>query len=576
MDAKTQIIKSIELAVSEMAGESLEINLDIPSDTQHGDYSSNAALQLSKKMGKSPQEIANGLKSKIESWNLEVLEKIEVAGPGFLNFYLSPEYLSKNLNVILEKKETYGTSDINSGKKVIVEFSSPNIAKPFTVGHLRSTIIGNSLSNILETSGWQVYKDNHLGDWGTQFGKQIYAIKEWGNEEEVEKSANPVKDLVALYVKFHEEAEKNPELEEKARVWFKKLEDGDSEARRLWQKCIDWSFREFDKLYKELGVTFTENNGRGFGESYFEDKMQGPISELKEKNLLKEDQGAQLVYFQDDKYPPLMIIKQDGATLYSTRDLATDKFRLDTYGSEVKIINEVGIEQSLYFQQLYELEKLLGWVKEGQRVHMRHGHYRFKDAKMSTRKGNTIWLEDVLKEAVEKAKSIGKDKESVGVAKDIGIGALKWNDLKRNPVQEIVFDWADILNMEGNSGPYMQYAYARTQSILSKSKIVNSEFRILNCELEEKELLSKLQHYPEIILTASETLSTSLICNYLYELAKNFNLFYEKHRILPSVIASEAKQSQEVTDFRLQLTAAVGQVLKNGLTLLGITTPSKI
>lgn len=572
MDSKTQITKSINLAITEMAGVPVEVELEIPGDTLHGDYSSNAALQLSKKMGKSPQEIANGLKQKIESWKLEVLEKIEVAGPGFLNFYLSEEYLSKNLSEVLKKGDAYGQSQEYKGKKVIVEFSSPNIAKPFTVGHLRSTIIGNALSNILEATGWEVYRDNHLGDWGTQFGKQIYAIKEWGDEEKIEKSENPVKDLVELYVKFHEEAEKTPEPEEKARAWFKKLEDNDPEARRLWKKCIDWSFKEFDKLYKELDVSFTENKGRGFGESYFEDKMQEPISELREKNLLIEDKGAQLVYFKDDKYPPLMIIKQDGATLYSTRDLATDKFRLRTYGPDVKIINEVGIEQSLYFQQLYEVEKLLGWVKDGQRIHVRHGHYRFKDAKMSTRKGNTIWLEDVLKEAIEKAKSIGKDKEAADVARDIGIGALKWNDLKRNPVQEIVFDWADILNMEGNSGPYMQYAYARTQSILSKSQ--NASFTPVNFDMknansDERVLLSKLQQYPEIVLSASDMLSTSTICNYLYELAKNFNLFYEKHRILNP-------EDENVKNFRIVLTAAVGQVLKNGLNLLGISSPAKI
>ncbi|MBP7832559.1 MAG: arginine--tRNA ligase [Candidatus Levybacteria bacterium] len=569
MNTKQEIIKSLAGFTKTLAGEPVEIKLEIPQDSAHGDYSCNVALQLSKKLGKNPREIADDLKTKIQDLNLDILEKVEVAGPGFLNFYLSKEYFSKNLDSILDQKENYGKSDENKGQKVVVEYSSPNIAKPFTIGHLRSTIIGSALANILSATGWQVFRDNHLGDWGTQFGKQIYAIKEWGNESDIENAENPVKELVSLYVKFHEEAEKNPELEDRARAWFKKLEDGDPEARRLWQKCIDWSFKEFDKLYKALDVSFTENNGRGFGESYFEDKMTPIVAELEEKKLLKEDKGAKLVYFENDKYPPLMVLKQDGATLYSTRDLATDKHRLETHGDEVVIINEVGAEQSLYFNQLYELEKILGWVKEGQRIHVRHGLYRFKDMKMSTRRGNTIWLEDVLREAIDKAQKLGKEGETV--SKEIGIGALKWNDLKRDPVADIVFDWDDMLSMDGNSGPYVQYTYARTQSILAKVEGISSELRIQDLELnkEELELLRKLQYFSEIVSFASSNLSTSVLCNYLYELAKEFNLFYEKHRILNI-------EDEDTKAFRIELTAAVGQVIKNGLTLLGISSPQKI
>lgn len=569
MNIKQEIIKSLDEVLEAYGVSDFEVKLEIPQESSHGDYSCNIALQLSKKLGKNPREIADELKTKITEKNLEVLENIEIAGPGFLNFYISKDYLENNLKTISEQKDNFGKSGKNKSRKVVVEYSSPNIAKPFTIGHLRSTIIGSALANILEATGWIVYRDNHLGDWGTQFGKQIYAIKEWGNEVEIESSENPVKELVSLYVKFHEEAEKNPELEDKARAWFKKLEDGDPEARRLWQKCIDWSFKEFDKLYKALDVTFTENNGRGFGESYFEDKMTPIVKELEEKNLLKEDKGAKLVYFENDKFPPLMVLKQDGATLYSTRDLATDKHRLETHGKDVVIINEVGAEQSLYFNQLYELETLLGWVKEGQRIHVRHGLYRFKDMKMSTRKGNTIWLEDVLKEAVDKAQKLGK--EGSGVASEIGIGALKWNDLKRDPVADIVFDWDDMLSMDGNSGPYVQYTYARTQSILGKANTATFSFdsQNLTFEKEELELLRRLQYFPEIVNFASENLSTSVLCNYLYELAKEFNLFYEKHRILNI-------EDESTKNFRLILTSSVGQVIKNGLTLLGISSPSKI
>ena len=310
--AKDIIQEKLNTAVEDIAGEEVEIKLDAPQDISHGDYSSSVALQISKKLGKNPREIAEQIKAELEKLNDSSIERVEIAGPGFLNFFLSKNYLIQNLQDVLSEKESYGKSEMNKGKKVVVEFSSPNIAKPFTIGHLRSTIIGNAIANLLQATGWTIYKDNHLGDWGTQFGKQIYAIKTWGNEEEIEKSENPVKELVNLYVKFHEEAEKKPELEDAAREWFKKLEDGDSEARRLWQKCIDWSWKEFEKLYGILDISFTENDGRGFGESYFEDKMTPVVEELKSKNVLKEDKGAELVYFPNDKYPPLMILKQIG------------------------------------------------------------------------------------------------------------------------------------------------------------------------------------------------------------------------------------------------------------------------
>jgi len=568
----SNILKEIgsELSrIGKLADSGAQFDVSFSSDLDKGDISTNIALKHFKQMGySSPMEAAEKIAKQYNQDNDSCIEKVEAVKPGFINFFLARSILANNLSLIIQEKDTYGSSAINNGKKVVVEFSSPNIAKPFTIGHLRSTIIGSAISNLLAATGWTVYKDNHLGDWGTQFGKQIYAIKEWGDLEKIEQSENPVKELVSLYVKFHEEAEKDPELEEAARVWFKKLEEGDPEARGLWQKCVDLSWKEFEKLYGMLDIAFTENNGRGFGESYFEDKMEPIIAELKSKDFLKEDKGAQLVYFPEDKYPPLMVLKQDGASLYSTRDLATDKFRLDKYGNEVVIINEVGAEQSLYFNQLYELEKMLSWVKDGQRIHLRHGLYRFKEGKMSTRKGNTVWLEDVLQEAVDKANKLGNENLTQETAEQIGVGALKWNDLKRDPVSDITFDWDDILNMHGNSGPYMQYAYARTQNVLNKSKEqrAKSQLELHDVNSEELAVLRMLVHYPEIVFQASSILSTSILCTYLYELAQKFNVFYEKHKVIGS--------ENEV--FRLALTDAVGQVLKNGLTLLGIPTPQKI
>ncbi len=636
-DPKIKIYSILEKVASDLGVEASNFLVEKPKDSSHGDFSSNIAMALHRtiktglshavrdarhelarssktirSLNESSQLDSNdnqndtkpafnsltdeqtGLNSPLELAKIIVemlntkykipdtdFDKVEIAAPGFINFWLSEDYLISHLKQVLEQKDKFGSKPQDPNKKVVVEYSSPNIAKPFTVGHLRSTIIGDAIANLLVANGWNVYRDNHLGDWGTQFGKQIYAIKTWGNEEEIEKSENPVKKLVALYVKFHEEAEKDPMLEDKAREWFKKLEDKDPEARRLWKKCVDWSLKEFERIYEELGIEFTENNGLGFGESYFEDKLTDVVKELESKNLLKESEGAKLIFFPDDKFPPLMIIKKDGATLYATRDLATDKFRLKEYGEDIVIINEVGIEQTLYFKQLFEAEKMLGWFKEGQRIHKKHGHYRFKDEKMSTRKGNTIWLEDVLKLAVEKAGDIamkvGIDDENlikathiVGgqskreeITREIAIGAIKWNDLKRTSEQDIVFDWDDVLNMQGNSGPYIQYVFARTQSIWEKSgKQVNFE-KTTDLNPEELSLLRTVSEFREIVENSATTFSPNILCEYLFDLAQKFNLFYQKHKIIGS--------DQE--NFRLALTLGVGQVIKNGLNLLGVSAP---
>jgi len=581
MDIKNEINSALKDLLRELTKEKAcppkggNFLVEKPQNESFGDYSSNVALVAYKvlsskyKVYKTPLELAKQiivlLNTKYLIHNANI-SRVEAVAPGFINFYLSEKYLFSQLEKVLEQKEKFGSKNEDPNKKVVVEYSSPNIAKPFTVGHLRSTIIGDAIANLLTANGWKVYRDNHLGDWGTQFGKQIYAIKTWGNESEIEKSENPVKNLVALYVKFHEEAEKNPELEEKAREWFKKLEDGDPEARRLWKKCVDWSLKEFKIIYEKLGVEFTENDGLGYGEAFFEDKMGGVIRELEKKGLLKKgEEGAKLIFFDKDKYPPLMILKQDGATLYATRDLATDKFRLEKYGNDTVVINEVGAEQSLYFNQLFQVEKMLGWAKDGQRIHIKHGLYRFKDQKMSTRKGNAIWLEEVLEEAIKRAESLGSDKK---VAEDVGIGALKWNDLKRTPQQDIVFEWDEILNMQGDSGPYIQYTYVRTQSVLSKAKneISFARSHLAKLEAEEVSLLRALNNFPEIVAAAGEKFAPNILCNYLFDLSQKFNLFYQKHKIIGS----------DNEDFRLNLTRGVGQVLKNGLNLLGIKAPEKM
>lgn len=578
-----------------------DIKLDVPGDMEHGDYSTNIALtmfgndQLSIPYDqfKNPRELAEQIKDEIlkqvQNDKEIVIDRIDVAGPGFINFWLKKEILFDILVDILNNKDTFGQSDINKSKKVIVEYSSVNIAKPFTVGHLRSTIIGDAIANLLKATGWDVFRDNHVGDWGTQFGKQIYAIQTWGDLDEIEKSDNPVKILVNLYVKFHEEADKDPSLDDKARAIFKRLEDGDVEIRRIWEKCIDWSWKEFTRIYEILGVSFDKEfeNGRGLGESFFENKMQVVVEELENKNLLQEGkEGAKLVFFENDKYPPAMILKKDGATLYHTRDLATDKYRLENYKPDL-IINEVGAEQKLYFEQLYEMEKMLGWYSNDQRVHIYHGLIRFKEGKMSTRKGNVVWLDEIINQAIDRAKKLGS--ESDVLAQEVAVGALKYNDLKRDSKTEIIFDWDEILNMQGNSGPYLQYTYARTQSVLDKAKKYDSEnqdkldLSATNFQLsqEESNILRSFMHFSETISEAAKMYAPNLLCSYLYDMASKFNTFYNKHWILQKVDAdTKALSYQNVTpemqNFRLALTAATGQIIKNGLNLLGIKAPVKM
>lgn len=551
-----------------------------PTQTGVADFTTTIALSLFNQLSAAqkarfptPRSLAEFIAAKLaEQTQTDVMLKgstLAVAGPGFINVSLPADYYLRLLN-----QKTQSDSLIpktTQPQDYVVEYSSPNIAKPFTVGHLRSTIIGHAVANLLETVGHRVYRDNHVGDWGTQFGKQIYAIKTWGDEAALDASQNPAKELVALYVRFHQEAELDPSLEDAGRAWFKKLEDGDGEARRLWQKCIDWSWKEFNRIYEKLGVTFSENNGRGYGESFFETHMAAVITELREKNLLTHSEGAELAFFPNDQYPPLMITKKDGSTLYATRDLATDKFRLQHYGTDVTIINEVGAEQQLYFQQLYALEALLGWVKPGQRIHIKHGLIRFKDGKMSTRKGNVIWLDEVLNEAFARTQALAGERLAPESLWQIAIGAIKWNDLKRNCEQPISFDWDEVLRLEGNSGPYLQYAYTRCMSVLRETQ---QEATIPQTWPEQAAagdlgLLKKLLQYEEAIERATTALAPHFLCTYLFELAQDFSSWYAHHPALKA-------ETTELRRLRLAVIQLTARTLKEGLQILGISVLQKM
>lgn len=540
-----------------------EFSVEIPKNRECGDYASNIAMVLVCQTTKNtPMEIAEELVSKIKYGSIsDTFKKIEIVSPGFINFFLSKDYLKEEIRNVLKEKESYGSSDKGKGKTMLIDYSGVNIAKPFGIGHLRSTIIGQAIYNLHKFLGYNVIGDNHIGDWGTQFGKLIYAIKNWGYKKKV--SEYSVKSLVELYVKFHEEAEEDPDLEREARNWFKKLEEGDAEARKIWKECVKISLKEFDRIYKFLGVKIDLT----LGESFYEKMLPGVIEEAIKKGIAANSEGAVIIPFPDDVLPPLLIQKSDGATLYSTRDLATIKYRIKRFKPS-KIIYEVGAEQSLYFKQLFWASELFGWGKREDYVHVAHGLMRLKTGKMSTRRGEIIFLEDVLAEATKKAEKIIEEKnpnlkDVEKTAKAIGIGAVKYNGLSGHPTGDIVFDWSKALNLQGNSGPYLQYAYARARNILKKDRR-RADVGKKNFENEmEIRLAKKIQEFPFVVEKAAYSYSPNLICSYLFELSKEFNSFYESVPVL--------KSEGDIAGLRLALIKATSQVIKNGLGLLGIS-----
>jgi len=534
-----------------------EIHLEHPENLEHGDYSSNIAMVLAKKADKKPMELAKEIVEKLKNNStIEQFNNITIAPPGFINFKLSSKFLFKELLVIAEQGSKYGSSNTGNGKTVIIDYSSPNIAKRFNIGHLRSTIIGQALYNFYKFCGWKVIGDNHLGDWGTQFGKMIVAVKKWAKKPVSKLS---IDEMEKLYVRFHQEAEKDPGLDDLARQAFKNLEDGKIEARKIWKQLVSASIEEFQKIYHFLGVKIDV----AYGESFYIAMTPAIIKEVKKKKVAIKSKGALVVSYPQDKLPPAMLLKSDGATTYFTRELATIKFRKEKWRPDL-VIYEVGAEQNLHFKQVFWAVEFLGWAKREDFFHISHGLIRLKTGRMSTRKGKTIKLEKVLKEAVKKASKFNDNSE---IARAVGVGAVKYNDLKRSPTSGYVFDWQEILNLEGNSGPYLQYTYARCKSVLAKSKEVSYQlFSNIQLNQEELAVLKWIYRFPEIVIKAAEKYSPNLLCIFLFELAQCYNTFYNKHRIIGS----------EQEKLRLVLTAAVAQVLKNGLNLLGLETPKRM
>lgn len=564
-DAKLEVSKLLSPYIANMEVQQIYEMLEVPPNSEMGDLAL-PCFKLSKVMRKSPVQIAQDLAAVIPLGN--VIDRIDALS-GYLNIFLDKSiFINKILSWVLSAKESYGSSEMGKGKNIVVDFSSPNIAKPFHIGHLRSTAIGNSLYKIFEFSGYNCIGINHLGDWGTQFGKLIVAYKKWGNEDKVKTGL--IKELVSLYVKFHEEVQKDSSLNDEARAWFVRLEEGDKEALSLWRWFIDISLEEYQKVYELLDVKFDSYNG----EAFYNDKMAPIIDELREKKLLEESQGALIVNLDEEGMPPCLILKTDGSTLYATRDITAAIYRKNTYNFE-KCIYVTGVSQSLHFQQWFKVIEKMGYDWHKDLHHVPFGTVSIGGEKLATRTGNVILLEDILSEAMKKTLEIIDAKnpdleDKYEIARQMGVGAVIFSDLSSNRIKDVSFSWEEILNFDGETGPYVQYTHARACSLIRKSKSdVTSEFDSnLISSKEEFQLTKTLAAFPDKVKMALEELEPSILTRYLVDVAQDFNRFYHEHSILVEDTA--------LRNARLALVTATKTTLANGLALIGLHAPEKV
>ncbi len=564
MNFKKELAGLLSTALEgEMPVQELELLIEKPKSAAHGDLAF-PCFTLAKLKRKSPNVIAQELSEKIES---PIFEKIEVVG-AYLNLFLNKKLVAeKVIDEIAAQKDHFGAHEFGAGGNVTIDMSSPNIAKPFSMGHLRSTVIGNALALIVEKCGYKPIKINHLGDWGTQFGKLITAYKLWGEAEKVKQ--HPIKELLALYIKFHEEAENDPSLEEQGRAWFKKLEDGDEEAKELWQWFRDESLKEFSRIYDLMNVQFDSFAG----EAFYNDKMDRVVKLLEEKKLLVESDNAQVVELTEEELPPCLIKKSDGATLYATRDLAAALYRKENYDF-AKSLYIVGHEQSLHFKQLICVLKKMGYDWADKMVHIPFGMMLKDGKKMSTRKGKVVLLEEVLNESIQMARHNIEEKNpnlanKDEVAKQVGVGAVIFQDLKNNRMNDIEFSLEEMLRFEGETGPYVQYTYARACSILRKGKWHPSQASQAQQASWEKEwkVVSLLMEFSNAVKRACENFDPSQVAKYVVDLAQAFNKYYAEVKVL---------EESDEQPARLALVYTVTVVLKEGLRLLGIKAPEEM
>ena len=562
MNNKELIASELAKVIDSLDQDAILNLLEQPKTSDLGDIAF-PAFSLAKVERKAPQAIAADITEKIDQ---SAFEKVVATGP-YVNFFLDKSKISDQvIKSVIEAGADYGQQDEGHGQNITIDLSSPNIAKPFSVGHLRSTVIGDALSNIFRKMGYNTIKINHLGDWGKQFGLLMVAYKKWGSKEAVE--ANPIDELLKLYVRINAEIENDPELDEEGRKWFKKLEDGDPEATELWQWFRDESLVEFNRIYKLLGVEFDSLNG----EAFYNDKMDEGVQILEDKGLLKESKGASIVELDDVNLPPAMIKKSDGATLYITRDIATAIYRARTYNF-VKNIYAVGQEQSNHFRQLKAVLKKMGFDWSDDMVHVDFGLVTKNRQKLSTRKGNIILLEPTLQEAISRAKAQIEEKNpelenKEEVAHAVGVGAVKFYDLKTDRRNGYDFDLEAMVSFEGETGPYVQYAYARIQSILRKANFTPSTDATYSLsDPESWEIIKLLQDFSRVVKRAAENYDPSLIAKYAINLAQAFNKYYAHTRILDE---SPERES------RLALSYSTAVVLKEALRLLGVDAPEKM
>ena len=543
---------------------------------------------LAKILRQNPTEIARNLSQKIVLPENSLVEKTEAIG-SYLNLHLNIEHYGRRvLEQILERKESYGAENLGKGEKVIIDMSSPNIAKPMSVGHLRSTVIGHSIARILEFTGYDVIKDNHLGDWGSQFGMLLKAVELWGEETpELNQSGKEVDGLLKLYVRIHEEVENakkealaepvpETELETAGREWFKRLEQGDKEAEKQWQWIMDLSMREFEEVYQLLGVDFDYV----LGESFYSNMLEDVVKKVKSQSFVKEENGAVVAHLSES-LGEMIIQTRDGRSLYVTRDLAAAIFRSEVFKAD-RILYVVGADQKFYFQQWFEILRKMGYSIAGKCKHIYFGMITLPEGKMSSRKGKVVFLRDVIDEGIKRAEKAIKEKNPElfadeskrnKVARQVAIGAIIWSDVSKDMRRDIIFNWDEMLSFEGYSAPYVQYAYARAQSILDKAarqgikKETLSKLKIVT--LFERNLIKLLANFPSAVELSAKNYNPVSIAEYVYKLAKNFNQFYKECSVL-------GEKNKEIRQTRLLITSATTQVIRNALYLLGIKAPEKM
>ena len=560
---KNQIVNLLSQNIEVLTSEEISQLIEIPPKPEMGDFAF-PCFRLAKSYHKAPPMIAQDLKESIGDQTF--LSEIKVVG-GYLNFYVDKAQYAQQIIDKYNNATDYGCSDQGKDKTICIDYSSPNVAKNFHVGHLRTTIIGNSLYKIFSKLGYKVVRINHLGDWGTQFGKLIVAYKKWGSREAVEEKG--IEELMDIYVKFQEEAEKDDSLNDEARAWFLKMEQGDEEALEIWQWFRDISLKEFMRVYNILGMEFDSFAG----ESFYRDKTADVIKRLTDDGLLKESQGAMIVPLDEYDMPPCIVAKKDGSSIYATRDLAAILYRKATYNFD-RCLYVTGLEQKLHFAQVFKVIELMGNDYAKNLVHIPYGLVSLKSGKISSRKGNVIFAEDLLRESINKTTSIIEEKnpdipDKEEVAKQVGIGAIIFNDLYNQRIKDVIFDWNKLLNFDGETGPYVQYTYARASSVLRKIGEVPDtiDYTLLTDEASIG-LLKEIERYPQVIKDAAERYEPSVIARYSIDLAHAFNKFYHECQI---------NVEDETTKYtRTNVVKIARYIIKDALSLLGIQCPEQM